>query len=90
MSVVEKTQNSTAGETGFSIHILGLSLQRYLKFWQIMRVLGACEPGMEHACLCFFAVDSDTGRCGMHHASLPSDHGSRQKPEGQGYELGWS
>lgn len=36
MSVVEKTQNSTAGETGFSIHILGLSLQRYLKFWQIM------------------------------------------------------
>lgn len=34
MSVVEKTQNSTAGETGFSIHILGQSLQRYLKFWQ--------------------------------------------------------
>lgn len=47
---------------------------------RIMRMLGSCEPGMEHKCLFMphYAVESDAGRRCMYHMSPRGESGNRR------------
>lgn len=71
MNIVAKTQNSAPEETGFLCTYLADICKDISRWARIVRMLGSCEPGMEHKCLFIphYAVDSDAGRRCMYHVS---------------------
>lgn len=55
-----------------------------------MRVPGGCKLAGNMCVFLFLKQLTLIQEDRMHHASLPGEHGNRQRPKGQGHELGWS